>query len=79
MSSVDFKLDSDGIQALLKSDEVVHEIEAVGNQVLSRLSGDCVMDTMPGKYRAITRIKTADQTTFYKNLHTNEMLKAVHK
>lgn len=79
MSKVVIKLDSDGIQALLKSSEVEDELENIGNSVMSRLSGNYTMDTQKGKYRSQTRIKTSDNSTFYRNLHNNEMLKALHK
>lgn len=79
MSKVQIVLNHYAIGNLLRSEEVANEVQSVGEEIKARMSGSYTVDTVKGKNRAITRVKTADAKTYYKNLKTNEMLKAVHK
>lgn len=77
MSKVEIKLDTAGIRALLQSDAVASHVEEIADGIVGRCSGLYTVDQQKGKYRSITRVKTADNETFYRNLHNNELLKAV--
>lgn len=76
MAKVEIKLDTAGVGQLLKSDDVSGYCEQIGNQIKKKCSGSYEVDTQVGKYRAQTRVKTADKATYFRNLNNNELLKA---
>lgn len=77
MSDFEIKLNSAGIQELLKSAEVQQQTESYAHAMVAKMNGNYTVDTQTGKYRAVTRVKTADKDTYFRNLHNNEMLKSM--
>lgn len=79
MANVTIKLNTAGVRQLLQSAEIAEAVEAQAQAIKTRCSGNYEINTQQGKYRSITRVVTADKGTYYKNLKSNELLKAVHK
>ena len=79
MSNVKIKLNSKGVQELLKSPEITRAVEAAANIVLRNAGDGYETNNRLGKYRSISRVypvtKKAKNDT-YKN---NSLLKALHK
>ena len=76
MSNIQIKLDSAGIMQLLSSGEVQSFVDSIANERAGSLSGNYEIQTTVKSGRAVSNIKTADKDTYYRNLKTNELLKA---
>ena len=77
MSKVYIQLNSKGISELMKSDEIADFLQSKADDMIARCSkGSYVSDTQI-HHRAVTRVSTADRATYYRNLHSNELLKAM--
>lgn len=77
MSSSNIELFSSGIQELMKSDEVIEELQKHADEIVSKCSGNYETSQYVGKSRANVSIYTTDKDTFFRNLHNNELLKAL--
>lgn len=76
MNDVKIELDSAGIMQLLSSDEVQSFVTNIANDCVSSCSGKYEVQSTVKSGRAVANIKTADKETYYKNLKTNELIKA---
>lgn len=78
MSKIEIELNSAGITELLKSGEVMAELEAQADGIISRCSGNYQKSVYRnGKTRGNVSIYTSDKETFYRNLNNNELLTAL--
>lgn len=77
MSNVEIVLNRAGISDLLKSSEVISELNTHADAIMGHLSGSYEKTEYVGQRRANVSIATADNDTYYRNLHNNELLKAV--
>lgn len=78
MANVLIKLNNQGIQELLKSAEVVAELETHANKVLSR-TGEGYTSRYTGKTRANVSVYAETKEAYKDNLENNTLLKAVGK
>lgn len=77
MSNMQIELNRAEISNLLKSDEVIVELNTHADAIMGHLSGSYEKTEYVGQRRANVSIATADKDTYYRNLHNNELLKAV--
>lgn len=77
MNKVEIRLNYQEIGNLLKSDEVVAELNTQADAIMGKLSGAYEKTEYIGARRANVSVATADNDTYYRNLHNNELLKAV--
>lgn len=75
MSDFRLELDSDGIRELLQDEDIAAAVDEAVNARKGRLTGKYVLTRQTGN-RYVVRIETYDRKTFFKNLKTNELLKA---
>ncbi len=71
-------LEDEGIQQLLKSDEIISYMDEIADQTIEKCKGTYEKETFIGKKRANVQIQTKDEKTFYRNLKNNELLKALN-
>lgn len=79
MGDVLIQLDDAGIQELLKSSEVMAELQAVGATVLGRAGAGYAMDQHSGKTRGNVSIYADTKEAYLDNLNNNTLLRAVSK
>lgn len=77
MSEVQIELSDEGIQELLKSEEVQNFLSEQADTIIGRCEGNYEKDARVGKTRANVSIKTTDEHTWRKNLKDNELLRAL--
>lgn len=81
MSKVKIELNSAGIQALLKSQEIMGKVEDVAHRVCDvavESSGRSYeVDATIGARRGWASVKAADAHAYYSNLKHNTLLKAL--
>lgn len=76
MSSTRVKLISSGIQELMKSEEVIGELQRHADNIVKKCAkGSYATSQYVGKSRANVSIYTTDRATYFRNLHTNELMK----
>lgn len=76
-NKVDVKLNSSGIQELMKSESVQELLLATADTVVKRCDGSYATNVYVGKTRANASIITNDSATYHRNLKNNELLKAL--
>lgn len=79
MGNVLIKLDDAGIQELLKSTEIMGELQSVGATVLAKAGAGYAMDSHSGKKRGNVSIYADTKEAYQDNLDNNTLLKAVSK
>ena len=77
MSEVKVYLNSAEVGNLLKSNEVMQELNAQADVIINRTSGNYEKSEYVGRTRANVSIMTSDKDTYYRNLQDNELLKAL--
>ena len=77
MSKVEIELNSAGIQALLKSQEMVDTLQTVADSVQTRLGDKFQTSQHIGKTRANVSVYTEDPDALQDNATNNTMLKAM--
>lgn len=77
MSDFKFELNSDGVRELLKSQGIQEELKKHGQEVANRAYGIWETKSGVGSVRANVKVVTNDKDTFYKNLKTNTLIKAL--
>jgi len=77
MSSAKVTLNYREVGALLKSSEVMAELNAQADAIIGRCAGNYEKSEYVGKTRANVAITTTDEETFHSNLKSNELLKAL--
>lgn len=77
MSNIEIRLNTSGVGELLHSDAVAGYCSEIANGITSKCSGNYSIDQQSGKYRSVTRVKTNDKDTYFRNLQNNELLKAM--
>ena len=77
MSDAVVTLNYSEVGNLLKSDEVMAELNAQADAIIGRCSGNYEKSEYVGKTRANVAIMTTDEETFHSNLKNNELLKAL--
>lgn len=77
MSDFKFELNSDGVRELLKSQGIQEELKKHGQEVANRADGIWEAKSGVGSVRANVKVVTNDKDTFYKNLKTNTLIKAL--
>lgn len=77
MSNAVVTLNYSEVGNLLKSDEVMAELNAQADAIIGRCSGNYEKSEYVGKTRANVAIMTTDEETFHSNLKNNELLKAL--
>ena len=77
MSNAVVTLNYSEVGNLLKSDEVMAELNAQADAIIGRCSGNYEKSEYVGKKRANVAIMTTDEETFHSNLNNNELLKAL--
>ena len=79
MGNVKVKLNSAGIQELLKSSEVSAMVSEFAANVAQNAGEGFEVDVQPGKFRAIARVKPATKSARDATFKNNALLKALHK
>lgn len=78
MSKVEIELNYQGINELRKCEELESYMTEIAEGIRSRCSGNYeVSAPFKGKYHSNVEVSTADKETFFRNLHNNELLKAL--
>lgn len=78
MSDVKIVLNDEGIRQLRHCKELEDFMTECAQNIRSRCSGNYeVTQPFKGRYHSNVEVKTADNATYYRNLKTNELLKAV--
>lgn len=78
MSKVQVKLNQKGLFELMQSDAIVETLQQQADAVVERCpKGKYETSKWIGIHRANVSIFTTDKVTFFRNLHTNELLKAL--
>ncbi len=77
MSKAKVYLNSAEIGNLLRSNEVMQELNAQADAIINRTSGNYEKSEYVGRTRANVSIMTSDKDTYYRNLQDNELLKAL--
>lgn len=78
MSKVEIQLNPKGLFELMQSDEIVAELQRHADEIVARCpKGNYQTSQWIGPHRANVSIYTTDKRTFFRNLHGNELLKAV--
>lgn len=77
MSKVEIKLNSAGIRELRHCEGLEELMTQKAHAIASRCSGNYeVKAPFKGKFHSNVEVVTADNDTFFRNLHNNELLKA---
>lgn len=76
-SSVEVSLNRSEVGKLLKSNEVMSELDKQADAIISRCGGNYTKSEYVGKTRANVAIITNDSETYHNNLKNNELLKAL--
>ena len=72
------QLDSRGIVELMKSQEIVEMLQEKADSIVQRCpNGVYETSQFIGRSRANVSIATSDKETYFRNLHDNELLKAL--
>lgn len=79
MPNIKFKLNSAGVRALLQSNEVSDMVSEVAANVARNAGEGFEVDTQPGKFRAIARVKPVTKSARDATFKNNALLKALHK
>lgn len=79
MGNVEIKLDSEGIQELLKSDEIMDVLRGQAKKALSGLNSGYAMSEYKGKTRGNVSIYANTKEAYKDNLENNTLLKVVGK
>lgn len=78
MSKVQIKLNQKGLFELMQSDAIVKTLQEQADSVVKNCpKGKYETSQWIGVHRANVSIYTTDKATFFRNLHTNELLKAL--
>lgn len=78
MSNVEIVLDTEGIRQLRHAPEIEEALTEVAQGIKAKCSGNYeVSAPFQGKYHSNVEVVTADNATYYRNLHNNELLKAM--
>lgn len=77
MSKFEIRLDSAGIQALLKSQEIVDVLQAQADNIRAQLGDQYQTSQHIGKTRANVSVYTEDPDALQDNAKNNTMLKAM--
>lgn len=77
MSDFKFELNSNGVRELLKCPGIQEELKKRGQEVANRADGAWETKSGVGSVRANVKVVTNDKDTFYKNLKTNTLIKAL--
>ena len=77
MSEIKIDLLSDGIRALLKSEEVSSFVRETAEGVRGKCAGDYEADTFMTPSRAVSSVYTASQKAMQDNLENNTLLRAL--
>lgn len=77
MSNLKFKLNRQGVSALMKSNEMISVLEGYGNDIKARCGEGYSTDTMVGKNRANTMIYAETYQAKSDNKKNNTILKAL--
>lgn len=78
MSKIVVKLNTKGINQLRKSEELEAFMTELADGIVSRCSGNYeVSAPFKGVRHSNVEVSTADSKTYYRNLHNNELLKAL--
>ena len=77
MSKLEIQLDSTGIQALLKSQEIVDVLQAQADNIRAQLGTQYQTSQHIGKTRANVSVYTEDPDALQDNATNNTMLKAM--
>lgn len=78
MNNIKIELNKSGIEALMKSEEIIGEMNEHASNIINRCGGLYEQNSYVGKTRANVSIITRDRATFFKNLKENELLKALY-
>lgn len=76
MSRFDIELDSAGIENILKGSEIQSMLEDIANNAVASCEGNYDVNSTISRDRCVVNIKTADKETYFKNLKSNELIKA---
>lgn len=79
MGNVEIKLDSEGIQELLKSDEIMDVLRGQAKKALSGLNSGYAMSEYKGKTRGNVSIYANTKEAYKDNLENNTLLKVAGK
>ncbi len=79
MNSTEIFLEGDGIRQLLRSDEVIECLNEHADNIIGRCEGNYQKSEYVGRNRANVSIYTDDEHTYWKNIHTNELINALGK
>lgn len=79
MGNVEIILDSEGIQELLKSDEIMDVLRGQAKKALSGLNSGYAMSEYKGKTRGNVSIYANTKEAYKDNLENNTLLKVVGK
>ena len=77
MSKLEIQLDSAGIQALLKSQEIVDVLQSQADNIRAQLGDQYKTSQHIGKTRANVSVYTEDPDAIRDNLQNNTLLKAM--
>lgn len=73
----EFKLDRDGVAALMKSDEMQKILNEHASDIASRCGDGFKQDLHIGRYRANAMVRAFSRKAKKRNLEENTLLKAV--
>lgn len=77
-SNIEIELLSSGIQSLMKSDDVMKELQTRADNIVKKCpNGNYETSQYVGRNRANVSIYTTDSATYFRNLENNELLKAL--
>lgn len=79
MGNVEIILDSEGIQELLKSDEIMDVLRGQAKKALSGLNSGYAMSEYKGKTRGNVSIYANTKEAYKDNLENNTLLKVAGK
>lgn len=77
MSRVEIRLNSAGVRGMLQSPEMLALCEEKAGEIASRADGAWEVSGGVGKYRARAFVRAGDRETYFRNLRTNALLKAM--
>lgn len=77
MSKVKVELNNQGIQALLKSNDMANMIQSCINKGMSHLDSSLYVGDVQVHHRAVGMIKCANMHGYYHELKHNDLLKAM--
>ena len=76
-SKLKVKLNTAGVRELLRCGDLQDVCETYAKGIASRADGKWDVSTGKGRNRAYATVSTNDKDTFFRNLHTNTLLKAM--